>query len=51
MKDKKKSEGLIIASPTLVKQLPLPQHRIIGDLSNLNKFLVGLDLNMCKQGQ
>ncbi len=34
----------IIAAPTLVKHLPLPLRRIIGDMSNLDKVLVGLDL-------
>ncbi len=34
----------IIAAPTLVKELPLPLRRIIGDLSNNDKVLVGLDL-------
>lgn len=34
----------IIAAPTLIKKLPLPLSRIIGDLSNTNRVLVGLDL-------
>lgn len=34
----------IIAAPTLIKQLPLPLHKFIGDLSNTQKVLVGLDL-------
>jgi circadian clock protein KaiB len=34
----------IIAAPTLVKKLPLPLRRIIGDLSNTERVLVGLDL-------
>jgi circadian clock protein KaiB len=34
----------IIAAPTLIKKLPLPLRRIIGDMSNTNKVLVGLDL-------
>jgi circadian clock protein KaiB len=34
----------IIAAPTLVKQLPLPLRRLIGDMSNTDKVLVGLDL-------
>ena len=36
----------IIAAPTLVKQLPLPLRRIIGDLSDLDKVLVGLGLRV-----
>lgn len=34
----------IIALPTLIKKLPLPLRRIIGDLSNTERVLVGLDL-------
>ncbi len=34
----------IIASPTLIKKLPLPLHRFIGDLSDTERVLVGLDL-------
>ncbi len=34
----------IIAAPTLIKKLPLPLRRIIGDMSNQDKILVGLDL-------
>jgi len=34
----------IIAVPTLVKKLPLPLRKIIGDMSNQEKLLVGLDL-------
>lgn len=34
----------IIATPTLIKKLPLPFRRLIGDMSNTDKFLVGIDL-------
>ena len=34
----------IIAAPTLVKKLPLPQRRIIGDMSKSERVLAGLDL-------
>ncbi len=34
----------ILAAPTLIKQLPLPLKRIIGDMANEEKLLVGLDL-------
>ena len=34
----------IIAAPTLIKKLPLPLRRIIGDMSNTDRVLVGLDL-------
>ena len=34
----------IIAVPTLVKKLPLPLRRLIGDLSKEDRILLGLDL-------
>ncbi len=34
----------IVAVPTLVRRLPPPMKKIIGDLSNENRVLVGLDL-------
>ena len=34
----------IIAVPTLVRRLPIPIKKIIGDLSNTDRVLVGLDL-------
>lgn len=34
----------IIAAPTLIKKLPLPFRRIIGDMSDKEKVLMGLDL-------
>ena len=34
----------IIAAPTLVKKLPLPLRRLIGNLSDVERVLVGLDL-------
>jgi circadian clock protein KaiB len=34
----------ILAVPTLVKDLPLPVRKIIGDLSDTERVLVGLDL-------
>lgn len=34
----------IIAAPTLIKKLPLPLRRIIGDMSQTERLLVGLDL-------
>jgi circadian clock protein KaiB len=34
----------IIATPTLIKSLPPPLRRIIGDLSDTKKVLLGLDL-------
>jgi circadian clock protein KaiB len=34
----------ILALPTLVRKLPVPMRKIIGDLSNTERVLVGLDL-------
>jgi len=39
----------IIAAPTLIKKLPLPFRSIIGDMSNKEKVLLGLDLKMIKE--
>lgn len=39
----------IIAAPTLIKELPLPFRRIIGDMSNKEKVLLGLDLREVKE--
>lgn len=37
-------EDKILATPALVKVLPPPVRKIIGDLSNKEKILLGLDL-------
>lgn len=34
----------ILATPTVIKELPPPMRRVIGDLSNAEKVLIGLDL-------
>ena len=34
----------ILATPTLIKDIPPPLRRLIGDLSNKEKVLLGLDL-------
>jgi len=34
----------IIAAPTLIKKLPLPLRRFIGDMSQTRRLLLGLDL-------
>jgi circadian clock protein KaiB len=38
----------ILATPTVVKELPMPIRRIIGDLSDADKVLLGLDLQTCQ---
>jgi circadian clock protein KaiB len=35
----------IIAAPTLIKQLPPPLRRMVGDLSKVDRVLVGLDIH------
>ena len=37
-------EGQIIAAPTLIKELPLPLRKFIGNMSKTERILVGLDL-------
>jgi circadian clock protein KaiB len=37
-------DNQILAIPTLVRKLPIPVRRIIGDLSDKERVLVGLDL-------
>ncbi|MCX6927844.1 MAG: circadian clock KaiB family protein [Verrucomicrobia bacterium] len=39
----------IIAAPTLVKKLPLPLRRFIGDMSNTERILVGMDLRTAEE--
>jgi circadian clock protein KaiB len=41
----------ILATPTLIKELPPPIRRIIGDLSDKEKVLLGLDLIGRERGQ
>jgi circadian clock protein KaiB len=38
----------IFAVPTLVRQLPTPLRKIIGDMSNTEKVIVGLDIKPAK---
>ncbi|HTL16055.1 MAG TPA: circadian clock KaiB family protein [Patescibacteria group bacterium] len=37
-------EGQVIAAPTLVRTLPSPLRRFIGDMSNVTHLLAGLDI-------
>lgn len=39
----------IIAAPTLIKHLPLPLRRMIGDMANTERILLGLDLRSVKR--
>ena len=40
----------IVAIPTLVRKLPTPIKRIVGDLSNSERVLVGMDLKPISDG-
>ncbi|HEX5271778.1 MAG TPA: circadian clock protein KaiB [Gemmataceae bacterium] len=40
----------ILATPTVVKELPTPMRRIIGDLSDSERVLLGLDLRTVPAG-
>jgi len=40
----------ILATPTLIKSLPLPLRRVIGDLSNTEKVLLGLEVHVVRGG-
>lgn len=45
LKDPRLAKGhQIVAIPTLVRELPPPIRKIVGDLSNRERVLVGLDL-------
>jgi circadian clock protein KaiB len=38
----------IIAAPTLIKKVPLPLRRFIGDMSDTERILIGMDLKRSK---
>lgn len=40
----------ILAIPTLVRKLPQPMRKIIGDLSRTERVLIGLDLRPAQEG-
>ncbi len=42
-------EGQIVATPTLVKELPEPLRKFIGDMSQTERILVGLDIRLRKE--
>jgi len=41
-------EGHIIAAPTLIKELPPPLRKFVGDMSNKERILLGLDVKSKK---
>ena len=44
-----RADEQIVAIPTLVRKLPIPIRRIVGDLSNTERALVGLQLRRSSQ--
>jgi circadian clock protein KaiB len=38
------AEGQIIAAPTVIKLMPLPLRRLVGDFSDQNRVVLGLDI-------
>jgi circadian clock protein KaiB len=38
--------GQIIAAPTLIKSMPLPLRRLVGDFSDQNRVILGLDIRL-----
>ena len=40
----------IVAAPTLIKKLPLPLRRVLGNMSDTERVLVGLDLQPTRTG-
>jgi circadian clock protein KaiB len=41
-------EAKILATPTLIKRLPPPLRRVVGDLSDKDKLLIGLELHAAR---
>lgn len=44
-------EHKVLATPTLIKELPPPVRRVIGDLSDRHQVLLGLDLEPLADGK
>jgi len=42
-------EGQIIAAPTLIKELPPPLRKFVGDMSNTERILLGLEVKSKKE--
>ncbi len=38
-------DGQIIAAPTLIKELPMPLRKLVGNMTNVERVLLGLDLH------
>ena len=50
-KRKEAEKHNIIATPTLINARPKPEKRIVGDLSNKERLLISLDLEVLKPRQ
>jgi circadian clock protein KaiB len=44
------NEDHVLVTPTLIRQLPLPSRRVLGDLSDAERVLRGLDLYPPRMG-
>lgn len=41
--------GQVIAAPTLIKSMPLPLRRLVGDFSDQNRVILGLDIQLNRE--
>jgi circadian clock protein KaiB len=41
--------GQVIAAPTLIKSMPLPLRRLVGDFSDQQRVILGLDIKLDKE--
>jgi len=41
----------IVAAPTLIKMLPLPLRKLVGDMSDKEKVLIGLDIKKVEENK
>jgi circadian clock protein KaiB len=41
--------GQIIAAPTLIKSMPLPLRRLVGDFSDQKRVILGLDIRLSQE--
>jgi circadian clock protein KaiB len=44
-------EGQILAAPTLIRQLPLPLRKLVGDMSDKDKVILGLEIAPKRTGR
>jgi circadian clock protein KaiB len=46
---KKREDEKILVTPTLIRELPVPIRNIVGDLPEVEKVLIGLDLTKIEE--